>query len=137
MPFHALSPESLDSVLIKECFIRDENEVTRQCLHDEHPVKGITVRSRQPSCTVAIIHRDSQFLKTLTCNTAGNVKRHHFCIWQLPEAILGSDFPSRCRTDQDIVRLISHRTTGSSRQTFASGKPPEKGMSIEQELHVA
>ena len=74
-------PEPTNGIPLKERLIRNENEVVRQCLRDQHSVEGIAVRLWEPSGSAAIVNGDLQLLEALTGDAAGHIKYDRIGSW--------------------------------------------------------
>ena len=82
-------PEAADAVAVEESLIRDEDEVARKHLGDEHSAEGVTERARQRAGARGVLCGDGQFLKVLSGYCPGNVKHQRFRVREFAEPMLG------------------------------------------------
>ena len=74
-------PEPTNGIPLKERLIRDENEVVRQRLRDQHSVEWVAVGAGEPSGSAAIVNGDLQLLKALTGDASGHIKYDRLGSW--------------------------------------------------------
>jgi hypothetical protein len=77
---------------------------------------------------------DWQGDKTLVRDNASDVRRDGRGAGQFPDADLRGDLPRRSRADKDGVAFVANRVAGGQRKRRVAGKPPEKGMGVEQQI---
>lgn len=97
--------------------VADDGHIFELRLSDQHPIEWIAMLSRQSSGTLCVQHGDVERRESLPSNAPGHVGGHIERPRQLAEPSFGRDFPGRCRTDQNGVRLVTYRTPRFERQT--------------------
>lgn len=117
--------------------VADDGHIFELRLSDQHPIEWIAMLSRQSSGTLCVQHGDVERRESLPSNAPGHVGGHIERPRQLAEPSFGRDFPGRCRTDQNGVRLVTYRTPRFERQTTVAVEPPEQRMCVEQQSHSA
>lgn len=90
------------------------------------------MRARQQAGTFGIGNIDHEFPKTLASNVADNIKGRHGTFRQFAEPVLGSNFPSRRRTDKNVVSLVRNHPARRVGQAPTVCKPPKKSMGVQQ-----
>ena len=80
-------------MLLEIRFVRDENEVARQSLRDEHAVERFPVNALQGPGASRVLHRYGQFLKPLACDGSWRVKSDNARFGEFAKPVLGGYLP--------------------------------------------
>ncbi len=124
------SPQPIDAIAVEYRIDRYDHQVAGQCLSDKHSVEWVTVGSGQSASALSLGDTDRQLLETLVSDDASDIECRDVCSRQFAEPEFCGDFPSGCRADHDIIRLVRDHAVRYPRQATAVRNPPKKRMGI-------
>ena len=101
-----------DPVPVEYFVHRDNHQIVRNRLSDQHSIEGIAVRTGEPSGAFGMPDGNRQLFETLTGDAACDVAGNRPAARQLAQPALGGNLPSRSRTYQDVIRIVFDRPAG-------------------------